>query len=1040
MGVGRARGGMGWTVGPILGALAWCCFGSGPLGASGLPGDFLVDRWGTPEGLPQITVFAVAQDKDGYLWAGTEGGIARFDGERLEVFDRTNTPGLGSNIVRSIVPTEDGPVWFATRAGLARYRGGHFTFFTEAQGLVDNDVQTLFLDRRGELWIGTRSGLSRWADGRFENFTQAQGLSNVSVWAIAEDFQGRLWLGTEGGVLARGADGQFTAWTTDDGLSHAWIHTLHVDPAGTLLAGSFSGLDQFVEGTGPSDRGHFERSPWDSLLVHPTVRTLWTEGDTLWIGTDGGLHHVVGEQLTVFHQQNGFVGNHIRSLWRDRQGSLWVGTRYSGMARLRPRKVLALGEQEGLLDDLAWAILQDGSGATWVATNLGLSRVDSAGAIENFGADDGLPNDVFRSLYEDSLGRLWIGTLVSGMFRFAEGRFEPLPPLTASTVQPRINDFQEDSTGDMWVGTELGLFRVREGAVVGAFDDRDGLASNNIRDLEADGEGGLWLATTGGVSHLRDGRFTNYSRDQGLPIDPTLSLHLDDDAGLWIGTQGEGLVRLTTDGQIIVYPRIQGMFEVHRILDDGLGHFWMSSNQGIFRIDRDELLGLSNAEGALYRVTGFGVPEGMRSRECNGGSQPAGWLRTDGQLWFPSLAGVAIIDPDRMGGDVVKPQALIESVSVDGRRVDLESDGNFVPGTRVFEFEFIAPGFLPSDPIHYRYRLEGFDDDWLEGGDRRMARYTNLSPGDYRFRVMASSGRALDQATEASYAFRLRPFFYRTWTFYAVCVALLLLVGRSLHLLRLERMLKQQLRRSRIEMMEAKSAEIERFTFTVSHDLKSPLVTIRGFLGFLERDLEAGNMDRVHKDIGKIRHAATSMQRLLDDLLTVSRGGRVVRETETVDLGVLIHEAKEVVAGRITARGVAVEIADNLPKIQGDRPRLFQVFQNLIDNAVKFMGDEPQPRIWIGLDASSTARNPVIHVKDNGIGIEPQEKHRIFDLFGQLDADAEGAGMGLALVKRIIEAHGGRIWADSPGLGHGTTFFVSLPDRPTDVGALDGPG
>jgi len=228
-----------------------------------------------------------------------------------------------------------------------------------------------------------------------------------------------------------------------------------------------------------------------------------------------------------------------------------------------------------------------------------------------------------------------------------------------------------------------------------------------------------------------------------------------------------------------------------------------------------------------------------------------------------------------------------------------------------------------------------------------------------------------------------------------------------------------------ITELEARSAEMERFTYTVSHDLKSPLITIQGFLGLLEKDAMAGDIERMRTDTTYIQAAAATMQRLLNELLELSRIGRVVNPLTEVSLSALSQEAVTLVAGQITARGVQVHVAPDLPVVVGDRLRLLEVLQNLLDNAVKFMGSQPQP--WINVGVRREGEETICYVCDNGVGIEPRYHEKVFGLFERLDASGDGTGIGLTLVKRIIEVHGGRIWVESAGQGHGSTFCFTLP-------------
>jgi signal transduction histidine kinase len=226
--------------------------------------------------------------------------------------------------------------------------------------------------------------------------------------------------------------------------------------------------------------------------------------------------------------------------------------------------------------------------------------------------------------------------------------------------------------------------------------------------------------------------------------------------------------------------------------------------------------------------------------------------------------------------------------------------------------------------------------------------------------------------------------------------------------------------------LENKNAELERFTYTVSHDLKSPLITIRGYLGFLEKDALAGNIERMKSDQARIVEATNRMQRLLSELLELSRIGRLVNPSRPVLFREIVNEAINVISGQLRERGVIIKIADNLPEVYGDRARLVEVMQNLLDNACKFICNQIEPCVEIGQYGIDEEGNPILFVRDNGIGIESQYHDKIFGLFNKLDAHTEGTGVGLALVKRIIEVHGGRIWVESD-TGMGATFLFTLP-------------
>ncbi len=356
-----------------------------------------------------------------------------------------------------------------------------------------------------------------------------------------------------------------------------------------------------------------------------------------------------------------------------------------------------------------------------------------------------------------------------------------------------------------------------------------------------------------------------------------------------------------------------------------------------------------------------------------------------------------------------------------------------------------------TSPQHSRfaYQLEGVDPEWVEAGSRRYASYSHLEPGSYLFKAKAANNDGVWSDTERHLRLTIAPPFWRTLWFQVACAlaaaGMLLswhrlrtaaILRRNRQLQEINEVLNDQIAERRraetlsetlVTQLRTSNDELQQFTYTVSHDLKSPLVTIRGFLGWLKKDLAAGDAERAVSDLEKIEVATGRMARLLDQLLELSRVGQVAGTFVEIPFAELAQEAAELVAGGTEERGVEVEIAPRMPAVHGDRVRLLQVLQNLLENAIKFMGEQPRPHIEIGFRADGGVS--VFYVRDNGRGIAPAHRERIFQLFQQLDAEHEGTGIGLALVKRILAVHGGRIWVESEGEGHGSTFCFTLPPR-----------
>jgi signal transduction histidine kinase len=360
-------------------------------------------------------------------------------------------------------------------------------------------------------------------------------------------------------------------------------------------------------------------------------------------------------------------------------------------------------------------------------------------------------------------------------------------------------------------------------------------------------------------------------------------------------------------------------------------------------------------------------------------------------------------------------------------------------------YEWTAVGF-ESDLDNPKYQEMSLDTDYMESWNNRILQglpyigdSNHLAPEDLNelrsrnIQALLDVPILIDGLWWGTIGFddMLQP---RTWltTEVDALVVAANLLGAAVKRNQMDSILQLELekRKGLIQELESKNQELERFTYTVSHDLKSPLFTIRGFLGYLEQDALSGNHGRLTADIQRISEATDKMQRLLNDLLELSRIGRMKNESTIILFDEIVREAVGLVEGRLSERKVSLQIEENLPAIYGDRPRLVEVLQNLLDNAAKFMGDQPEPRIDVGWVSDVTqSQLSTFFVRDNGIGIALEHFDRIFGLFNKLDPRSDGTGIGLALVKRIIEVHGGRIWVDSEA-GHGTTFFFTLPPQP----------
>jgi signal transduction histidine kinase len=658
---------------------------------------------------------------------------------------------------------------------------------------------------------------------------------------------------------------------------------------------------------------------------------------------------------------------------------------------------------------------------------------------------------------------MWVGTYNGGLNRLDRRtrtftRLELDHEDSPSAEKSQIWSIEHDRFGDLWIGTSAGLYRLNRetGDSVlyrSEFADSTSLAHDYVWNLHEDREGRLWVGTHDGLGLFDRDRetFVNYQHEPedpaSLSFNQITSIHEGADGRLWLGTHGGGLNLFDPERRAFTAYRVDDGLPsdvVLTVTGDSTGDLWLGTNRGLSRFSPRR-----------KTFTNFDHDDGLQGRQFNRG---AILTSRDGELLVGGINGFNLFEPGRIEVNSDPPAVVLTGFKIFNKEVRV---GENEPLQRqigeaemitlrhdqsVVSFEFAALNYRNPGRNQYAYLLEGFDSEWVQAGTQRSATYTNLDPGSYTFRVRGSNNSGVWNERGAAIRLEILPPLWATWWFRlcalaalgGVVFAIIYLRTRTVrrHNLELQAEIVERRRaedeRSRLldEMesknieLERQNAQLERFAYTVSHDLKSPLVTIRGFLGLVEKDAAAGDAGRLREDIRQIGTAANTMSRLLEDVLELSRVGRIANPSQEVSLAELARHAAALVLGPEEG-GAVVEIDPLMPAVVGDRVRLLEVFQNLIDNAVKFSGNQDQPRVSIG--AIDRGTEVACFVRDNGIGVDPRYHEKIFSLFERLDASSEGTGIGLTLVKRIVEVHGGSVWIESEGAGLGATFWFSLP-------------
>lgn len=730
--------------------------------------------WQARQGLPQSGIFAIQQTEDGYLWLGTAAGLVRFDGVRFTSPGDLDGLALPRMPVRQLAPDARGGLWAATSdAGLFRIERGSVARFSTRDGLPSDHVTCLFAGRRNELWVCTDGGLARIADGRI----QAIGGAGMNIRAAAQSADGSIWMGGDSSVL--------TVWN-GTAISRLELHTL---PPYARVQSMLSGSDDALwigttAGLIRLQNGRERRFTKADGLANDSVLAL-AEGHngSIWAGTDGGFSRWRNDEWESFLPKNGLSQSTVATIYEDREGSLWVGTKH-GLNQFVDRRTLPLTTSEGLPSNDTGPVYQDAQGVVWVGTlGAGLARFERRQSSV-LTKRDGLSSDSILSLAGDTKGTLWVGT-DAGLDRIRAGKITRVLPGMIRSVCPT-------SSGDLWVGTSKGLAVLRDGRIA-RWSPSPAVAALVESGVESGRE--ILAALEGVGIRAYDERTLRELATPSLAIRDADTLFRDSEGFLWIGGVGSGL-HLLDGGRQVDFSMNDGLFddEIYGIAADDRGALWFASSTGIFSVSRRQLLDFSARRIHHLTSTPFSPLDGLQTVECKPGVQPAAWRMRDGWLSFSTIRGLIAIDSARLTLKMDPPPVIIEGVGIDGRSQMASYQAaphQLSPRDRNLEFRYTAPSLRSPQRITFRYKLEGFDRDWVDAGTRRQAFYTNLRPGDYRFRVTACNADGTCNQAGASFAFVLPAQFYQQTWFYFLCALLLAGLARFGYAFRIRHMERQ---------------------------------------------------------------------------------------------------------------------------------------------------------------------------------------------------------------------------------------------------------
>ena len=1000
-------------------------------------------HWTTTDGLPHDKVQAITQGPDGYLWVGTQDGLARFDGVRFTRFAPPAAADYASVSVRALLRSRD-----------------------------------------GSIWIGRDDGVvGRWHAGVLEQFRAAPGTpAPTFIRGLAEDADGTIWAGAAGGLYrVQGA------MLTREPIDAAEIYSLHTDAAGNLWVPSTrSGIYRLRAGRLVEHISHADGRPLDFVSAVATSRD-----GTLWVASGSGLQALRGGRWqTYLHPTPGSAQNQMRVLWVGRDEQVWAGT-WLGLTQWQRGALAAVTPPGGPTSDAINALFEDREGNTWVGTRgRGLFMLRET-PVANLTTRDGLREDVVNGLFADRAGRVWALMPNGAPEVLSRGRWQTMDG--GGTFRPKsVVAAAEDADGTIWLAADGALFRFNDGRYV---RERAAAPLAGIDSLAAARGGGVWLLARGALLRLQAGALTRPVFDTatyGTPLrvfgerrdgtlllgtdkglvqysansstllwraapdgDDIISLLDDSNGELWLAVEGRGLAHLKPGKPARMFGRADGLPDdwIAQLTDDADGNLWMGTHSGIVSVPKaafsdPDPAAASTARSPRLSFRQFTTRDGLATNYCDSNARPEVLRTPDGRLWFPTGWGVAVVDPKRIGSNPLPPTVVLEAVRVAGRSLPLAAAMRIGAGVDRLEIDYTATSLVAPERMQFRHRLErvgagsAADGDWVDAGTVRVARYGHLAPGDYRFTVRAANSDGVWSTAGETLAFAIAPLWHETWWFYVLALLLPALLGAAAYQLRHARKLRElRLQQAALQAMvaertaatqaaESANAAKSRFLARMSHEIRTPMNAIIGMNELLEISGLSREQGRFTQHLGE---AARALLQIVNDILDVSsvEAGQLRLDARAFELRSAVHSAVGLLEAKAREKGLALRcrVSEQVPAfVAGDAGRLRQVLVNLVGNAVKFT---PAGHVEVQVDLAAPPSTGGcclrFEVVDTGIGIPEHAQAQLFEPFTQVDDSTsrrfDGTGLGLAISRQLVELMGGAISVHSrPGAGASFVF------------------
>ncbi|MFA6469755.1 MAG: two-component regulator propeller domain-containing protein [Bacteroidota bacterium] len=967
-------------------------------------GKFVSVHWGMEEGLPQSSVNDVLQTKDGFMWLATFGGLVRFDGVQFTVFDRSNTSGMRSDRILTIMEDHTGALWCGTEDGVLRLKDNVFSAFLTSDGIVQYSPTMMQEDRRGVLWATASGTPYRFENEKFSTVTVIRD-SAMARRAMADP--SGIWLAHRKEVLRTLGDSIMLIMDLQNKITSNIVDFVEY-PAGSetyWLATTGDGIVRISKG----DTTILNEK--NGLPSHFIMSFFVDKSGTLWVTAFNGISRWDGKRFVPMQTVSGIGDKEMYTLTQDFEGNYWAGTPANGLARLRPAVITMIGPEQGLLEGKMLSLARRKDGSMIFGTNCGGVYEWKEGKAFYSDMNKHLINLCVWTVLEDSRGRVWTGA--RQLTRFDDVREKGF-------VFDSTNGFNgldifalfEDSKGILWIGCLNGLFRY-DGNRFTQYTMADGLPHDDVRTIVEDRSGGLWIGTVNGLSRFENGKLTVFpltgekESEQYIRSRYVRAIHIDNNGTMWFGTYGGGLIRWK-DGRFFVITTKEGLFDniVSHIVDDGQGNFWMGCNRGIFTARISELNDVADGATSTVQCYSFGTKDGMSTSETNGGFQPSVVNDGRGTLYFPTVNGVAAVATRSIQYNTIVPPVKIEGISLGDRPYLFDSTATFPYDSTDISIHYAVLSYSDPEKVRYRYMMEGVDGSWIEAGSRRTAYYSNVKPGEWTFRVIASNNDGVWNTIGASVPIVVLPPFWMTWWFRTLAVLFFLFSGPTIYYMRVTQLEKEKNAQLQFaeQLIESQEQERRRIAADLHDGLGQQILIIKNRV-----ELALKTVDNPVQTAEQLREIADSTQSSLNDVRSISHGLRPVHLEQFGLRETLLNLCDQV------QQTSNLQCVYHIDEIDGIIPtereiNFYRIIQEGVNNILKHSG--------------ATQASMMIRRTDEGLTASLWDNGKGFNI------ETVQAGLGLTGIRERAKILGG-ICEIKSASGDGTTILITIPIKKT---------